>query len=105
MPDARYLVGTAVDQVDYDAPVAGTAYIVDRDQSRVIAIKSLAAGENWNYQFPKVPEREIASTFGPDQRTFELRVSLYFIPASDMGYDRIPSARSRASVETSRRRR
>lgn len=88
LPDHKYLVGTAVDQVDYRAPVAGTAYLVEGARGRVIAIKSLKEGENWLYKFPKMPETEIERTYGPGQPNYQLRVSLYFIPASSMRYQR-----------------
>lgn len=87
LPDRQYLVGTAVDQVDYRAPVDGAAYIVDPIKQRVIAIKSLRAGEQWRYELPKIPDKEVDSTYGPDQQTYNIRVSLYFIPRAYMKYE------------------
>lgn len=74
LPDERYLVGGGF-EIDFDAPCAGTAYLVDVSVGRYMKTEQLE--ENDSFSFPEYYVDEMIESEGG---TGAHDYRLYFIP-------------------------
>ncbi|MEJ2647857.1 MAG: hypothetical protein P8016_05540 [Sedimentisphaerales bacterium] len=78
LPKQKYLVGGGLD-VEWVAPQAGTAYLVEENTHKIIMTKSLEADEEFEFSPGSAEPEEAKQIFGVEMS--KLKFLLYFIPA------------------------
>jgi hypothetical protein len=75
-PNAKYLVGGGF-QLEYVAPTAGTALVVERSTAKILATRSLDGGELFDFDLEMGPD-DFELTLGIPMH--DASIGLYFIP-------------------------
>ncbi|MBN1971996.1 MAG: hypothetical protein JW787_00025 [Sedimentisphaerales bacterium] len=65
-------------EIEWIAPQAGTAYLVEETTYKIVMTKSLDKGEEFEFSPGSVEPDEAKTIFGVEMS--ELKFSLYFIP-------------------------
>jgi hypothetical protein len=78
LPKQKYLVGGGLD-VEWVAPQAGTAYLVEQNTRKIVVTKSLEAGERFEFSPGSAEPKEAKQIFGVEMS--KLKFMLYFVPA------------------------
>ena len=90
LPGDQYFVGGGM-MIDWKAPSAGTAYLVEKTAGKIIETRSMEAGDNFGFSIGAGAQRtEFEKRVGTEFSDMDLR--LYFVPA-DAGATRYTGAR------------
>jgi len=79
LPNHKYLVGGGLD-IEWKAPTAGTAYLVEESTKKIIKTDYLDPEEEIEFSPGKIDEEEAKKFFGIELN--KLKFSLYFIPTT-----------------------
>jgi hypothetical protein len=80
LPDERYVVGGG-SMIDWKAPAAGTAYLVEKTTGKIIETRSMEPGDNFGFSVGSGSQRaEFERRLGINFSDVELW--LYFVPTS-----------------------
>lgn len=77
LPKQKYFVGGGLD-IDWVAPQAGTAYLVEETTGKIIMTKSLEADDTFDFSTGSAEPEGAKEIFGVEMS--KLKFSLYFIP-------------------------
>lgn len=83
LPDDEYLVGGGM-MIDWEAPAAGTAFLVEKTTGKIVETRSLEKGDRFSFSLASGPqlkafEQAIGINFS------EARLLLYFEPDAKKG--------------------
>jgi len=78
LPSKKYLVGGGF-SINWIAPQAGIAYLVEETTGKILMTKSLQADEVFDIELPSAPE-EAKEFLGIEMA--DVKLSLYFIPSA-----------------------
>lgn len=80
LPGEEYLVGGGL-MIEWEAPTAGTAYLVEKETGKIIETRSLAEGETFSFSISTgVQAEEFEKVLGIDFG--QARFLLYFKPTA-----------------------
>ena len=80
LPGEQYLVGGGM-MIDWEAPEAGTAYLVEKTSGKIVETRSLAQGDSYTFSIASGGQAsEFEKMLGV--RFSEARLLLYFQPGS-----------------------
>ncbi len=83
LPDDQYLVGGGL-MIDWEAPAAGTAYLVEKSTGKIIETRSMEAGDNFSFSVSSSAQAdEFEKILGI--KFPEARFLLYFQPGETKG--------------------
>jgi len=83
LPGEDYLVGGGM-MIDWEAPAAGTAYLVEKASGKIVETRSLAKGDSYTFSVSSGGQAvEFERMLGV--RFSEARFLLYFQPAGTTG--------------------
>lgn len=83
LPGEQYLVGGGM-MIDWEAPAAGTAYLVEKTSGKIIETRSLAQGDSYTFSIASGGQAaELERMLGV--KFSEARFLLYFRPAGTTG--------------------
>ena len=77
IPNAKYLVGGGF-QMQYVAPTAGTALVVEESTSKILTTRTLDEGEMFDFEVDLEPD-DFVTTLGISMS--DARIALYFVPS------------------------
>ena len=78
LPNSEYFVGGGL-EIEWIAPQAGTAYLVEEKTYKIVMTKSLDEGEEFEFSIGDVDNEDAKKIFGVEDSS-HLAFSLYFIP-------------------------
>lgn len=83
LPGEQYLVGGGM-MIDWEAPTAGTAYLVEKASGKIIETRSLGQGDSYTFSIASGGQAaEFEKMLGI--KFSEARLLLYFQPHSEKG--------------------
>jgi len=83
LPGEQYLVGGGM-MIDWEAPTAGTAYLVEKTSGKIIETRSVAQGDSYTFSIASGGQAaEFEKMLGI--KFSEARLLLYFQPQSEKG--------------------
>ena len=81
LPNQKYLVGGGL-QIEWVAPEAGTAYLVEETTGKIVMTKSMQPGDKFEFNPGQADPKEAKEIFGVEMS--ELKFSLFFVPANNV---------------------
>ena len=82
LPDDQYLVGGG-SMIDWRAPTAGTAYLVEKTTGKIIETRSMEAGDSFGFSVGSGQQRiEFEKRLGIEFA--DMNLWLYFVPAGEV---------------------